>query len=76
MGISQSLPMTGYAKMIDIWMIFTISYPFIVITLHCLQKVALERKIIRINVESTGRIVDKFALLWGEAQLCLPYVCL
>ena len=29
---------------------FTISYPFIVITLHCLQKVALERKIIRINV--------------------------
>ena len=75
MGISQSLPMTGYAKMIDIWMIFTISYPFIVITLHCLQKVALERKIIRINVESTGRIVDKFALLWGEAQLCLPYVC-
>ena len=19
---------------------------------------------------------DKFALLWGEAQLCLPYVCL
>ena len=54
MGISQSLPMTGYAKMFDIWMIFTISYPFIVITLHCLQKVALERKIIRINVESTG----------------------
>ena len=20
--------------------------------------------------------LDKFALLWGEAQLCLPYVCL
>ena len=20
-------------------------------------------------------IVDKFALPWGEAQLCLPYVC-
>ena len=20
--------------------------------------------------------IDKFALLWGEAQLCLPYVCL
>ena len=19
---------------------------------------------------------DKFALLWGEAQFCLPYVCL
>ena len=22
------------------------------------------------------QFVDKFALLWGEAQLCLPYVCL
>ena len=21
------------------------------------------------------QFVDKFALLWGEAQLCLPYVC-
>ena len=21
-------------------------------------------------------IKNKFALLWGEAQLCLPYVCL
>ena len=20
--------------------------------------------------------INKFALLWGEAQLCLPYVCL
>ena len=20
-------------------------------------------------------VSDKFALLWGEAQLCLPYVC-
>ena len=26
-----------------------------------------------------GKIIfkqDKFALLWGEAQLCVPYVCL
>ena len=43
MGISNSLPLTGYIKMIDIWMIFTMSYPFIVIMLHCLQKVSLER---------------------------------
>ena len=39
MGISQSLPLTGYVKMIDIWMIFTMSYPFFVITLHCSQEV-------------------------------------
>ena len=40
MGISNSLPKTGYIKMVDIWMIFTMSYPFIVITLHCFQQVS------------------------------------
>ena len=35
--------MTGYIKMIDIWMMFTISYPFVVITLHCLDKLTSER---------------------------------
>ena len=54
MGISQTLPMTGYIKMIDIWMIFTISYPFVVITLHCLDKLTSERGTRRINVESSG----------------------
>ena len=38
MGISATLPETGYIKMIDVWMIFTMTYPFIVISLHCLQK--------------------------------------
>ena len=52
MGISQSLPMTGYIKMIDIWMIFTISYPFVVITVHCLQMVSVEA----IDMESKGEL--------------------
>ena len=54
MGISQSLPMTGYIKMIDIWMIFTMSYPFVVITLHCLEKLTEDRGARRINVEAAG----------------------
>ena len=58
MGISQSLPMTGYIKMIDIWMIFTMSYPFVVITLHFLHKVAEERDTRKINVESTGEMCN------------------
>ena len=32
--------MTGYIKMIDIWMIFTMSYPFVVISLHCFQRMS------------------------------------
>ena len=38
-GINQSLPVTGYIKMIDLWMIFALSYPFFVITLHSLLEV-------------------------------------
>merc|ERR1712079_957236 len=56
MGISESLPMTGYTKMIDIWMIFTMSYPFVVITLHCLEKIAVDRGTRRINVKTTGEM--------------------
>lgn len=41
MGISTLLPSTGYIKMIDIWMIFTMAYPFFIISLHCLQEVVL-----------------------------------
>ena len=39
MGISQSLPRTGSIKMVDIWMIFTMSYPFLVITFYCILEV-------------------------------------
>ena len=40
MGISNSLPVTGYIKMVDIWMITTMAYPFSVIVLHCALEVS------------------------------------
>ena len=36
-GISQSLPSTSYIKMIEIWMIFTMIYPFAETFLVCLK---------------------------------------
>ena len=27
-------------------------------------------------MHNTTIVKNKFALLWGEAQLCLPYVCI
>ena len=33
-GLSSKLPATGYVKMVDIWMVFTIFYPFLQIFLH------------------------------------------
>ena len=43
MGISQSLPVTSYVKMIDIWMIFTMSVPFIEVGLHAGYEVVKRR---------------------------------
>ena len=34
MGLSQTLPVTSYFKMIDIWMLFTMTIPFIEVVLH------------------------------------------
>ena len=43
-GISESLPTTSYVKMIDIWMIATLLYPFIQVILHT-KKEILKTKI-------------------------------
>ena len=34
MGLSQSLPVTSYIKMIDIWMLFTMTVPFLEVILY------------------------------------------
>ena len=41
MGISSSLPLTAAIKMIDIWMIFTMMYPFIGVMLQSYIQVTL-----------------------------------
>ena len=43
-GVSQSLPMTAYIKMIDTWMIFTMFYPFCVVTLYSVLQFLNARK--------------------------------
>ena len=43
LGISAMLPITSYVKMIDIWMIFTMIFPLLVISLHTYkEKLQLE----------------------------------
>ena len=34
LGLSQTLPVTSYIKMIDIWMVFTMTIPFLEVVLH------------------------------------------
>ena len=42
MGISEGLPKTGYIKMIDIWTIFALLYPFSVIALYSALEVSTQ----------------------------------
>ena len=49
MGISSTLPSTGYIKLIDIWMIFTMTYPFFIIISQCIKEVSSQ-----VMINSTG----------------------
>ena len=33
-GITDNLPKTSYVKMIDIWLLFSLSVPFLMVVLH------------------------------------------
>ena len=33
-NISNNLPKTSYMKMVDIWLLFNLFYPFVVVLLH------------------------------------------
>ena len=34
LGLSQSVPVTSYIKMVDIWMLFTMTVPFLEVVYH------------------------------------------
>ena len=38
LGVSQSLPATAYIKMLDIWMIFCILFPFLIVLLFAISE--------------------------------------
>ena len=41
-GVSQTLPKTAYIKLIDVWMIFTMCYPFCVVILYAVRELLQE----------------------------------
>ena len=45
MGLSQTLPVTSYFKMIDIWMLFTMIVPFLEVVLHTTKEVFKKSKV-------------------------------
>ena len=82
-GVSQSLPKTAYIKMIDVWMIFTIFYPFCVVMLYAMQEllqegdsnvpVALIQEKGRLMMRKTTRVVT-FLLYRGLPLLATTFI--
>ena len=42
MGLSQTLPVTSYFKMIDIWMLFTMTVPFLEVVYHTANEALMQ----------------------------------
>ena len=83
--MSQSLPTTSYIKMIDIWMIFSMLYPFFVVSLYSIMEV-LKNKKNKIQT-SAGDWIEKghlmnsrsvktvaFLLDWGLPLLVIIFI--
>ena len=67
MGLSQSLQVTSYIKMIDIWMLFTMTIPFLEVVIHTANEIMKktvygpERKVGIINVKSDDNLEEEIA---------------
>ena len=68
MGISQSLPSTAYIKMIDIWMLFTMTIPFLEVVLHTTHEMYKNKRASQI-VPATRVDVLKVNVVNGEEEV-------
>ena len=63
MGLSESLPVTSYIKMIDIWMLFTMTIPFLEVIMHTTNEVfkrppVLDKRVGVVKVKSAEEQVE------------------
>ena len=58
MGLSQSLPVTSYIKMIDIWMLFTMTIPFLEVVLHTTHEMFKNTKSSQIVPETSVDVLE------------------
>ena len=63
MGLSESLPVTSYIKMIDIWMLFTMTIPFLEVVMHTTNELfkrppGLDKRVGVVKVKSAEEQVE------------------
>ena len=45
LGLSQSVPVTSYIKMVDIWMLFTMTIPFLEVVYHTSNEISKQSNV-------------------------------
>ena len=81
MGVSWSLPTTAYIKMLDIWMIFCILYPFLIVILHTLSELLTQdqskvRSLAAVKERACqlGKVFVLLILRWGLPLLSCCFI--
>ena len=78
LGLSQSVPVTSYIKMVDIWMLFTMTIPFLEVVYHTSNEMFKQSDVVRVtphNWSDEDEMTNnnmKVALLKMIKRLVLP----
>jgi len=82
LGLSQSVPVTSYIKMVDIWMLFTMTIPFLEVVYHTSNEMSKQSDVIRVtpqnlSLEEVLTSNNTKAVLWMTTKrLVLPIISL
>ena len=52
LGLSQSVPVTSYIKMVDIWMLFTLTIPFLEVVYHTSNEMSKQSDVVRVTPQN------------------------
>ena len=52
LGLSQNVPVTSYIKMVDIWMLFTMTIPFLEVVYHTSNEMFKQSDVIRVTPQN------------------------
>ena len=76
--LSQSVPVTSYIKMVDVWMLFTMTIPFLEVVYHTSNKISKQKCVMRVtqhNLSEEDEVpnTSRGAVLWKTTKrLLLP----
>ena len=76
-SVSNNLPKTSYIKMVDVWLLFNLIYPFSVVLLHTyMDTLRSDDEAIVSDSEKKDRCARKLYLMQRMSLVYIPGFCL